>query len=214
MKMISKESAHPPHPVLLCQNALGHVNADTSRTRWWLAWGPPSCREPLKLCSLTRMHTGVPTGLSQARTSVCYPACGKTAEVSPFASSLPCTSFQIPEPLGDSVAEFEIHSPDHAAWEEKEKSSQRRCGSETAESWHLRPDFSFMEAAVTSHRGRKMSYSKTSLLRYGRVTAFSQLAFARRNPEKRGEFPGCALFLCPKNKDMPGLSGLSFRMYL
>ena len=211
MKMISKESACPPHPVLLSQNALGHVNADTPGTRWWPAGSPLSCREPPKPCRPDmRAHWGLPMGLSGTCVRVPVLRQPPDHQVTPLCLKPPCTYFQIPEPLGFGCW----------IWDSRPRSSslrgERKVKSETMGLWNSRkpaPEarFSFTEAAVTSHRGRKTSYSKTKSLRIQWGDGFLCLTFARRNPEKRGEFPECTLFLSPRTKTLE-LSGLSLEV--
>ena len=149
--------------------------------------------------ALTRVHTGGADGpLRHARLCACPASAARPPSNAPLSQASLVLTFKFLNYWG-SVAGFEIHSPDQAAWEEKEKSSQRRCGSETAESRHLRPDFSFMEAAVTSHRGRKMSYSKTKSLKIRQGDGFLSVWPSPEGTQRKEEnFQSALSFFAPE----------------
>ena len=150
--------------------------------------------------ALTCAHTGGCRWGSQARVSECLSCVSRqTTEWRPFASSLLVLTFKFLNHWA-SVAGFEIHGPDQAAWEEKEKSSQRRWGSETAESLHLRPDFPSRRLQSLATGDGRHPIPKPSLLGYSGVMAFSVWPSPEGIQRKEENFQSALSFLAPEQR--------------
>ena len=166
------------------------------------------------LAALTRMHTGGADGpLGHSRPCACPVSAARPPSNAPLPQASLVLTFKFLNHWG-SVAGFEIHSPDQAAWEEKEKPSQRRCGSETAESLHLRPDFPSWRLQSLATGDRRHPIPQPSLLRYGRVMAFSQSDLRQKEPGEKRRVSRVSSLSSPQNKDARALRTFPLSMYL